>query len=227
MERFACNFEVLELKSEGANIGWFRGYGSTFGNIDQQGDVILPGAFDECIAEYRKSGRMPRMLYDHKPGEDIGDWLSMEVDKKGLLMEGQLWVNTGIQNADRGYRILKSKAEKGLSIGFKPTKAPTFEKSVRSFPAVMVRECSVTGAPVNKAAVITSVKSMLNERGEITIREAEDILRDAGEFSATDAKAFLASITKGLRTQWDAEQRMAQARAGILKAIEDSLNPTR
>jgi HK97 family phage prohead protease len=223
MERFTCGFELLELKSEGERAGWFRGYGSTFGNVDQQGDRILPGAFDECIEHYKSTGTMPRMLYDHKQGEDIGDWLHMEVDKKGLIMEGQLWVNTGIQNAERAHRILKSKAEKGLSIGFKPTTTPTYEKSVRQFPKVMVRECSVTGSPVNRSAVITNVKSMLNERGEISIREAEELLRDAGEFSATDAKAFLAGVVKSMRAQWEAEQRMAKAREDIVKVINESL----
>ena len=48
---------TLTLKSSDLqDTGQFEGYASTFGNVDQGGDLIEPGAFRESVAKARAEG---------------------------------------------------------------------------------------------------------------------------------------------------------------------------
>ena len=57
---------TLTLKSSDLqDTGQFEGYASTFGNVDQGGDLIEPGAFRESVAKARAEGWGIPMLWQH------------------------------------------------------------------------------------------------------------------------------------------------------------------
>lgn len=227
MERLYVPMIGLEFKSsESDKPGYFKGYGATFGNKDLGNDIILPGAFDTTIETHIKSGTVPAMFYEHNREEPIGDYLSVSIDKKGLLVEGQLWVGEGIPRADQAYKMLQSKTGKGLSIGYSHLTPPIYDdkKKARQLTSLAVHEISPTGMPMNPKASLLTVKSILEDRKIITVRDAEDCLRDVGGMSASDAKLFIAALKGGLTAEWDAAQKRAQDLDIALENIR-RLNP--
>jgi HK97 family phage prohead protease len=224
---FVDAFE-MDKKSDGTEApGWFKGYGSTFGNVDLGDDVVMPGAFDKYLKSATESGVMPHMFFSHNSNEPIGEWLKMEVDKKGLKMEGQLWVGKGIPKAEQAYHMLRSKTGKGLSIGYSNTTPPTWRdgkggRRIRELNELALGEVSPTAFPMNPKAGISSVKSLLSAlegKDSLSIREAEDLLRDAGGFSREGAKQFLSLVTKGISALRDAEELKAKGGADLLTSI--------
>lgn len=186
----------LEIKVDGDvndNSGTFEGYGSVFDNVDLGADIVRPGAFTKTLDKWSSKGQLPQMLFDHRPGEIIGDWLEMSEDSRGLKVKGLLWVR-GERKIDRSmmvYNVLKGTGPKGLSIGFyvkDSRETETFEGVVREILEVDLVEVSVAPYAMNPEAMVTGVKKV----GESpTIREVENILREGG-ISTKKAKAILA-----------------------------------
>lgn len=200
-------FEIKNLKPDGS----FSGYGSTFGNVDEGNDICDEKCFDRTLAEMKKSDGMPGMFFSHDIREPVGEWDVVEKDKKGLYAEGRIAINQGIPKAQQAYLMLKSKGPKGLSIGYSTKKYSYDEKKgVRTLLDVDLLEISPTPFPMNRKAKITGVKSLLVGKTNITVREAEDILRDAG-FTSGDAKHFLSCLKSGYFAEREALQELDEA----------------
>jgi HK97 family phage prohead protease len=197
---------ALETKSVG-DTGEFEGYASTFGNVDQVGDQVQPGAFIEGLVKAKKDGRNIPMLWMHDMREPIGVWKDISEDTKGLYVRGQLILD-GDMTAQRAYGKLKAKALGGMSIGYRVPAggAEADDKSgVVRLKKVDLREISLVTSPINISAKITSVKSMI-EAGELpTIRQFEDFLRDAG-FSKSLATGIASKAAPLLRGEPDASE---------------------
>ena len=64
------------------------GYFSSFGNVDSDGDVIIPGAFERTIRERGPQGKNRIMhLWQHDPWRPIGKPSELKEDDKGLYFE--------------------------------------------------------------------------------------------------------------------------------------------
>jgi HK97 family phage prohead protease len=199
MERASFGLREVKLAADAMT---FSGYGAVFGNVDSYGDVIQPGAFADTLAASQKSGDWPAMLMQHGGygmGADdmtpVGIWTEMAEDSIGLRVAGKLADTARGQDA---YKLLKMEprpAIKGLSIGYmvKAYEARTRpEEPRRKLTKLDLFEVSLVTFPANPKAQISSVKSS----GGLTIRDAEDALREAG-FSRTEAKAIVA---RGFKT---------------------------
>lgn len=192
INRQAVPLEVKGIDSDGE--GTFNGYGSVFSVKDTYADVVMPGAFTRTLQEAASKGRMPAMLWQHDATQPIGVWTELSQDERGLRVKGQLAINT---RAGRdAYELMKLKALDGLSIGYRTRKYVWDETSkVRQLTDVDLVEISPVSFPANDAARVQTVK----DGGALpTIRELEDILRDAG-LSRTQAKAMLADGYHALR----------------------------
>src|SRR5258708_4894631 len=95
-------------------MGTFKGYGSVFGTIDSYQEAVDKGAFTETL---KKNG-LPALLWQHRSDQVIGVYTSAKEDDHGLLIEGQLNMET--QQGREAYSLLKQGALNGLSIGFRP-----------------------------------------------------------------------------------------------------------
>lgn len=121
-ETFVAPLEVKFVGGIG-ETGVFSGLGACFNNIDSHGDIILPGAFAETLADYRAKGLMPGMYCEHSPyvGNDllpVGVWTSLVEDSEGLRARGKI---SGAADTEFGRRIvglMKDGALGGLSIAF-------------------------------------------------------------------------------------------------------------
>lgn len=138
----------LELKSL-AETGELEGLAAVYGNIDNQGDRIIKGAFAE------DAGREVPLLWQHRPSEVIGVAV-VEETGEGLRLKGRLLLDT--QAGREAYSRVKANAARGLSVGFKMLRH-AYEGGVRLVQAAKLVEISVTPFPANERALITAVKS--------------------------------------------------------------------
>ena len=192
----------LEIKSEGEDDDYLTvsGYGAVFGNMDGGGDIIMPGAFKECIAK----GRKPKMLWQHDASMPIGAWDEMREDENGLYMKGRI-----SKKAAKGAEIaelVKMGAIEGLSIGYRTQEYEMdMDKGARKLTKLDLWETSVVTFPMNELANIYAMKSE-----EITERDLERAFRDMGH-SRRMAKAMAGGAFK--------------ARAEVLRDADDTPDP--
>lgn len=169
----------------------FSGYGSTFGNADLVGDVIMPGAFTESLAK-----RMPKMLYCHQMNVlPIGKFVEAREDANGLFLRGQLPKNVQMSR-DVG-ELMKFGAVNSMSIGFRLLDYNyDKENGITYMNKVDLWEVSVVGVPANPKATITTVKTENSQHSfpidiekakELSNRELEEILRESGICSKSAA----------------------------------------
>jgi len=185
-----------ELKAvhtdEEAEKGMFEGYGSIFGNKDLGNDIIEPGAFAKSLA--RKGARAVKLLYQHKTDEPIGVFDEILEDDKGLKVKGRLAMGT--QKGREVYELMKMGAIDGLSIGYRVSqKGQSYDDrgKTRRINEVDLMEISAVTFPMNPRARIRAVK------GEaLTVRDWEDVLRDAGSLSRSEAKVAASAVAKAL-----------------------------
>jgi HK97 family phage prohead protease len=182
------SFAVEELKADDATRR-ISGFGSVFGNVDSQGDIVLPGAFAKSIA-----ARPPIMLWQHDTRQPLGVWDVTEEKKKGLYIEGTIGTK-GI--CEYAYEQAKLGSVSGLSIGFFIKKySIDAKKGVRHIEEVDLYEVSLVTFPANDKAVVTGVKAA--DGSYMTERQFEEFLRDVGELSQKEAKIVLSDGYKAL-----------------------------
>lgn len=179
----------LDLKSL-TDTGRFSGYGSVFGNVDKGGDVVEFGAFGKSLELWSKSDRSVPTLWQHKTDEPIGAWSNLTEDKHGLLGDADLWIEDA-PYARIAHKGMKTKTITGLSIGYR-IKRDTYDKKtgVTTLHELDLVEISVVTNPMNDAARMTDVKSMIEAGTLPTMKEYEDFLREAGGFSKSQAAAL-------------------------------------
>lgn len=68
-----------------------KGFASIFGNIDNEGDIVLPGAFTRSLAEIGPGMKIP-IFWEHegvrKSGLPIGHTTFLEENSRGLFYRG-------------------------------------------------------------------------------------------------------------------------------------------
>jgi HK97 family phage prohead protease len=150
----------------------------------------------------------------HDRSEPIGDWMDVREDARGLVVEGQLWTGEAETEASRkALNLMRGTGPKGLSIGYGTKKYEFDQKTgVRTLQDVDLFEVSVVGYGMNPKALVTNVKNLFVDGRSPTIRELEEILRDAG-FSVNQAKALLSSGYKGIVRDADALEHLNQESA--------------
>lgn len=178
MRTRAFDYEIKAVQEDGL----FSGYGSVFGNVDSYNEIVAPGAFAESLAETRAKGRTFPVLWQHRSGEPIGNWNidSLKEDERGLVGEGQLWLDDA-PYARLAYRGMQAKAITGLSIGYYVREDSFDEKTrIRTLKQLDLVEISVVTAPANDDARIDAVKAVIAQGGLPSLKEFEQILREAG-----------------------------------------------
>lgn len=112
--------------------GTFEGYGNVFNVVDSYGDIVLPGAFAESLADHKANGTMPKLLLHHDAEKPIGSWLEMFEDEHGLYCKGQLILD--VESARETQALMKAGAIDGLSIGGEPS--DTEKRMVHELPGL-------------------------------------------------------------------------------------------
>lgn len=159
--------ETKEITRDGQKYGYVKGFASTYGNIDRGGDRVMAGAFNECLKEYKASGRPIHFLYQHNPDDIIGKISINDVEdsQKGLMIEAEICL--AVQKGAEAYALLKQGAISDFSIGYSIDEYE-YEDGVKNLIKLYLWEISVVGEPMNDKANVTDVKSF-NENDELPL----------------------------------------------------------
>ncbi|WP_143296357.1 HK97 family phage prohead protease [Acetobacter okinawensis] len=178
LEVCAVPFECKAAAGTDAESGHVEGYGAVFGNTDSHGDVILPGAFTQSIAERKAQGRVLPMHVMHGffggDGVPAGVWNVVSEDSKGLHVKGKI---SGT-NTDAGrllYERVKDGALGGLSIGFSIPKDGSVKMADPKGPRRQIKqanlhEVSLVDDPSNALARVTDLKRRMGGEFKSTIQ---------------------------------------------------------
>jgi HK97 family phage prohead protease len=190
---------ALEVKFSDGAAGSFSGYGAVFGNQDSHGDVIMPGAFADSLAERKSQGRGPIPMHVmHRgmfggDGLPVGVWTSVAEDERGLKVEGKI---SGM-NTDAGrliYERVKDGALGGLSIGYSlRRKGAVYGKEPgepkRTLKALNLHEVSLVDDPSNPMSRVAEIKS-----GRKAMGDPEEVNEPAGADIDDAIEAIAAAI---------------------------------
>jgi uncharacterized protein len=202
---------ALELKFAGEDMT-FSGYASVFGGVDSYGDTIAPQAYDKTI-DLESRDRPVRMRWNHY-GPVIGKWTSLHVDDKGLFVQGQL--TPGHSTAVDVYASLKHGSIDGMSIGYMPIRSKQLSDNRRLLEEIDLIEISVVEEPADLGARVDAIKSALAYCK--SLKEIENLLRDASGYSKTDATALVSRIRAlALGEQVAAEKAQQEALLSVLQ----------
>lgn len=230
VEDFTDDFDD-EMKSETLDIqaelkayngddeeekGVFSGYGSIFGNKDLGNDVMVQGAFAKSIAS--KGPKGVKLLYQHDAKEPIGVFDEIIEDRKGLRVKGRLAMGT--QKGREVYELMKMGAIDGLSIGYRvsPKGADYDERGKkRMLKEVDLMEISAVTFPMNTRARVQAVKGE-----QRTVREWEEIMRDACGLSRSESKVAANAVFKALdqREVGDEQKDVIDSMAKLTKILK-------
>jgi uncharacterized protein len=143
--------------------GVFEGYASLFGKRDQQGDVVMAGAFAQSLRA--KGAENIRMLFQHNPAEPVGTWVDVIEKHRGLWVRGRL--NLKVQRGRELLALLESGGLDGLSIGFKTIRARNDRVSgTRQLLSIDLWEISLVTFPMLDGARVSTVKSAARARAD-------------------------------------------------------------
>lgn len=158
-------FTNLSALTETGQIGRIKGYASRFGEPDQSGDIVLPGAFSASLERLRTAGRTVKFLWQHDPTRPIGIWAQVKEDKTGLFVAGE--VLTDIALGKEAALLMKAGAVDGLSIGYRVVRAePNRETGGRNLIEIDLWEVSLVTFPMLPTA---------RAHAEGTIETSDDI----------------------------------------------------
>lgn len=90
-----AHYLVASIKDADMKQGIVTGYAASFGTMDADNDIIMPGAFSKTIKEQGPNSTQPRIkhLLNHNTSQPIGNPLSLMEDSKGLLYESKIGTN--------------------------------------------------------------------------------------------------------------------------------------
>lgn len=91
-----AHFLAASIKDMDMKEGIVTGYAASFGTLDADKDIIMPGAFSKTIKEQGPKSTQPRIkhLLNHNTSQPIGNPLSLMEDSKGLLYESKVGTNS-------------------------------------------------------------------------------------------------------------------------------------
>lgn len=155
----------IDVKAIDLEEGQFEGYAAVFGNKDSYGDVIVPGAFADTLAEdYGVDGKGVPTYWCHDfkdPFKNLGATLWAKEDSRGLRVRVQLDLDT--QNAKQTLKLLKEGRVNQMSFGYSVLEGAFVESEEHGFyyeiRKVKLHEVSVVPIGANQETEILAAKS--------------------------------------------------------------------
>lgn len=183
--KLRMRLEIKEISAEGS----FEGLLSPYGNVDGGGDVVVQGAYAKTLKD---QGPTRPMLWQHKTDMPIGE-LTLDDRIDGLWCKGQLLMS--LPEAQKAYLLIKAKIVKGLSIGFESVK-DSIDNGVRNLKEIRLYEGSIVTFPMNESAMITTVKSARQKKGDGDFNDEfmENQLQDAGYQMFSALRSALSNV---------------------------------
>lgn len=171
LERKFCRMDAGLSVKDGSEIS---GYASLFGEADQGGDIVGPGAYASALARLKSERRSIKMLWQHDPAQPIGVWDEVREDKRGLWVKGRI-----LKEVERGREaaaLIDAGAIDGLSIGYRTIRSTKSSKGGRLLTELELWEVSLVTFPMLPDA---RVAAKADDQTEAHIRELAALFEDA------------------------------------------------
>lgn len=136
-------------------VAEISGYASIFGEADMNGDIVMRGAFADCLR--RKRPQQIKFLHQHASEEPIGVWREIRENARGLFVRGEIVLD--LERGRDAFALIEAGALDGLSIGFRAVKSRRSDGGLRRrLLAVDLWEISIVTFPMAPGARILSAK---------------------------------------------------------------------
>lgn len=207
MLKKTCALSELKMLEDGH--GGISGYGSTFGNADRVGDVIVKGAFSKSLDRFKSDGFIA--IGHDWVGLPVGSITDAYEDAKGLYIEGEFHSTDEAQAARKWVRErMDRKKSVGLSIGFNLIDSER-TKDGRILKEIEIFECSVVTVPCNPQAEVITAKGYLGDYAAESMTLSA--LRDC--YDSLFYNALYSILFTG---EGSAEEKISSAEAAINEA---------
>ena len=152
--------EYKQVQVAGIDEGVLRATLFKYGNVDDQGDIMVKGCYDDWLA--RNEGRPLPMLKGHDVSAwPIGSWEEIKSDDEGLKAIGRLAIEEN-PDAATAAKMIKAGLVTGVSVGFRMFAGKAVTRSGggmgRNITGAELMEASITPfRPANKEAVVDAI----------------------------------------------------------------------
>lgn len=174
-------------------------------DIDRDGDIILPKAFEKTLLEYRKN---PVVLWAHDHSSPpIGKSLAEKIEEAGLLFNPQFAVKEDPDHSGKIFKLYNGGYLNAFSVGFIPENSEEQEidgKSVNVFTEVELLEVSAVPVPSNRGALALRQITGLEELKQLTETEIIEAL------SKYDLEYLAKSVAEKARHDFEFEQGLSK-----------------
>lgn len=168
-------FEIKEIEEDDKYFH-FKGYASTFGNVDRGGDVVLKGAFVDSLNEMNRAGDVLPALWQHNSNEPVGIYKEVYEDNVGLFVHGIMPKDDDFVKG-RVIPQMEIGSITKMSIGYSVVKY-TSERTedddlIWHLHKLKLWEVSVVTIPMNNNANITEMKTIAFEDLPVAGKDVE------------------------------------------------------
>ena len=168
----------MEVKDVDTKNGIVVGYFSAFGNVDSDGDIMMPGAFKRSIQDWGPQGKgRIKHLLNHDPSKPLGKITELDEDGYGLKYASQVGTHT------LGKDFIKM-VESGLiaehSIGFRTLREQKAAEGNEIHDVMLFEGSSLTAWGANEATPLIGMKNMKSiEDLQSQIKSFEKFIRNS------------------------------------------------
>jgi len=143
--------QLGDLIDADEKAGIVKGYGSVFGNVDSDGDIINRGAYKKTIEE---NGNRVKYLYQHDMDKPLGKIVKLGEDDKGLYFEAEIPKTTLGKDV---IELMKAGVITENSVGILPIQKDN-SGEYRQLNEVKLYEISAVTLAANDQAILLDVK---------------------------------------------------------------------
>ena len=203
-------FKQGELKDIDENLGVVSGYGSIFGNLDSDNDIIEKGAYKRTI---KNNGKRVKYIYNHQIDKPIGKMKELYEDEKGLGFVAEVPKTTFGKEV---LELMKYGVIDENSVGIMPIKKDTDDDGIRRIKEVKLYEISAVTLAANDQAKILEVKASKKDSEFITkrfnslikfIKNAEGVTDELGFAVEYELELLKSLIARGNTHQSEEKTR--------------------
>lgn len=154
----------MEFKSASIDIedidekdGIVKGYGSFFGNVDSDNDIIIKGAYAKTLSENK--ARI-KYVWQHRIDKPLGTFTELYEDEKGLYFVAKM---PPTKLGEDALLLMKNGAISENSVGISVIKSDWRSDGIRVIKEAKLWEISAVTLAANPLAVITDAKGKVDE----------------------------------------------------------------